>query len=191
MGILGQMPKDGFHTPRVATGYLPVMPARLPMLTPPPQYAPPPQLLVETPPPSPGASSSSGLQGFGFVHPTGQGFVHPAGQGFGVGQQAGQPTAGLHGAHHGGQLAGYLGAQGNFGLVQHAGNQQNGQHAGLQHQEDHLGAQHGGHLQGQQGGAGAWPHQQQNGGQGGWGGPPPAGSWQQGESPAAKRSRRH
>ena len=178
--------QDGFQSPRVAAGYLPVMPARLPILTPPPQYAPPAQILVETPPPSPGNSSSSGRQGFGFVH--------PAGQGFGAGQ-------------HGGHPAGYPGAQGEVGPVQHAGHHQygqqvghqNGRHAGHQHQGGHLGGQHDGHLPGQQaghlaglqGGAGAWPHQQLNGGNGGWGGPPPAGSWQQGEPPATKRNRRH
>ena len=125
-GILGQMPQEGFHTPRVSSNYVPVMPARLPngaMLGPPPPYAHPAPALSETPPPTPGASSNSGRQNFGFGH--------PSGQGYGFGQQVEYPPAHLDGQQQGGYHGGHL--------VDHLSVQQGG----------HLPGQQDGHLPGQ------------------------------------------
>ena len=183
MGILGQMPQEGFHTPRVSSNYVPVMPARLPtgaMLGPPPPYAHPAPALSETPPPTPGASSNSGRQNFGFGH--------PSGQGYGFWQQVEYPVAHLDGQQQGGYHGGHLEDHLSVQQGGHLPGQQDGHLPGQQ--GGYLPGQQGGHLGGLQGEGVAEGNQQQNGGQGGWGGAP-QGSWPQGESPATKRHRHH
>ena len=133
MGILGQMPQEGFHAAKVAANYVPVVPVGFPILNPPPQYPPPPT--SETPPPSPGASSDAQLS---------FGFGHPAGQGYGLGQQAscwGAQRPGYQTVHQGGQQgSGHL--AGNLVARQDEHAQQGG----------YVPPQQGGYLPPQQGG---------------------------------------